>query len=194
MNVRTLIGLMLIVGGVLNFGGWGASAALEDTSVGLTKLSLSIATLGMLILAAGFYGLVDSMDKGSGALYAKTGLLIFVIGTAVAIIEPALIIGAAEANAAGNPALGETIDAVQMAIASAGVGIYFLGFAIIGIGILVQKNLNALIAAPMVVMGLFGAFMSIYDYESLLLLPSYASTLFLPLATGIVFIRSRVAS
>ena len=152
MNVRTLIGLMLIVGGVLNFGGWGASAALEDTSVGLTKLSLSIATLGMLILAAGFYGLVDSMDKGSGALYAKTGLLIFVIGTAVAIIEPALIIGAAEANAAGNPALGETIDAVQMAIASAGVGIYFLGFAIIGIGILVQKNLNSLIAAPMVVM------------------------------------------
>ena len=194
MNVRTLIGLMLIVGGVLNFGGWGASAALEDTSVGLTKRSLSIATLGMLILAAGFYGLVDSMDKGSGALYAKTGLLIFVIGTAVAIIEPALIIGAAEANAAGNPALGETIDAVQMAIASAGVGIYFLGFAIIGIGILVQKNLNALIAAPMVVMGLFGAFMSIYDYESLLLLPSYASTLFLPLATGIVFIRSRVES
>ena len=194
MNVRTLIGLMLIVGGVLNFGGWGASAALEDTSVGLTKLSLSIATLGMLILAAGFYGLVDSMDKGSGALYAKTGLLIFVIGTAVAIIEPALIIGAAEANAAGNPALGETIDTVQMAIASAGVGIYFLGFAIIGIGILVQKNLNALIAAPMVVMGLFGAFMSIYDYESLLLLPSYASTLFLPLATGIVFIRSRVES
>ena len=194
MNVRTLIGLMLIVGGVLNFGGWGASAALEDTSVGLTKLSLSIATLGMLILAAGFYGLVDSMDKGSGALYAKTGLLIFVIGTAVAIIEPALIIGAAEANAAGNPALGETIDAVQMAIASAGVGIYFLGFAIIGIGILVQKNLNALIASPMVVMGLFGAFMSIYDYESLLLLPSYASTLFLPLATGIVFIRSRVES
>ena len=194
MNVRTLIGLMLIVGGVLNFGGWGASAALEDTSVGLTKLSLSIATLGMLILAAGFYGLVDSMDKGSGALYAKTGLLIFVIGTAVAIIEPALIIGAAEANAAGNPALGETIDAVQMAIASAGVGIYFLGFAIIGIGILVQKNLNALIAAPRVVMGLFGAFMSIYDYESLLLLPSYASPLFLPLATGIVFIRSRVES
>ena len=194
MNVRTLIGLMLIIGGVLNFGGWGASAALEDTSVGLTKLSLSIATLGMLILAAGFYGLVDSMDKGSGALYAKTGLLIFVIGTAVAIIEPALIIGAAEANAAGNPALGETIDAVQMAIASAGVGIYFLGFAIIGVGILMQKNLNALIAAPMVVMGLFGAFMSIYDYESLLLLPSYASTLFLPLATGIVFIRSRVES
>ena len=194
MNVRTLIGLMLIVGGVLNFGGWGASAALEDTSVGLTKLSLSIATLGMLILAAGFYGLVDSMDKGSGALYAKTGLVIFVIGTAVAIIEPALIIGAAEANAAGNPALEETIDAVQMAIASAGVGIYFLGFAIIGVGILMQKNLNALIAAPMVVMGLFGAFMSIYDYESLLLLPSYASTLFLPLATGIVFIRSRVES
>ena len=194
MNVRTLIGLMLIIGGVLNFGGWGASAALEDTSVGLTKLSLSIATLGMLILAAGFYGLVDSMDKGSGALYAKTGLLIFVIGTAVAIIEPALIIGAAEANAAGNPALGETIDAVQMAIASAGVGIYFLGFAIIGVGILMQKNLNTLIAGPMVVMGLFGAFMSIYDYESLLLLPSYASTLFLPLATGIVFIRSRVES
>ncbi len=194
MNVRTLIGLMLIVGGVLNFGGWGASAALEDTSVGLTKLSLSIATLGMLILAAGFYGLVDSMDKGSGALYAKTGLVIFVIGTAVAIIEPALIIGAAEANAAGNPALEETIDAVQMAIASAGVGIYFLGFAIIGVGILMQKNLNTLIAAPMVVMGLFGAFMSIYDYESLLLLPSYASTLFLPLATGIVFIRSRVES
>ena len=50
MNVRTLIGLMLIVGGVLNFGGWGASAALEDTSVGLTKLSLSIATLGMLMM------------------------------------------------------------------------------------------------------------------------------------------------
>tara|TARA_Y100000590_G_scaffold165302_1_gene189341 strand:+ start:3312 stop:3869 length:558 start_codon:yes stop_codon:yes gene_type:complete len=185
---------MLIIGGVLNFGGWGASAALEDTSVGLTKLSLSIATLGMLILAAGFYGLVDSMDKGSGALYAKTGLVIFVIGTAVAIIEPALIIGAAEANAAGNPALEKTIDAIQMAIASAGVGIYFLGFAIIGVGILMQKHLNTLIAGPMVVMGLFGAFMSIYDYESLLLLPSYASTLFLPLATGIVFIRSRVES
>ncbi|MBG95036.1 MAG: hypothetical protein CL793_07270 [Chloroflexi bacterium] len=194
MNVRTQIGLMLIIGGVLNFGGWGASAALEDTSVGLTKLSLSIATLGMLILAAGFYGLVDSMDKGSGALYAKTGLVIFVIGTAVAIIEPALIIGAAEANAAGNPALEKTIDAIQMAIASAGVGIYFLGFAIIGVGILMQKHLNTLIAGPMVVMGLFGAFMSIYDYESLLLLPSYASTLFLPLATGIVFIRSRVES
>tara|TARA_B100001750_G_C15181978_1_gene434500 strand:- start:92 stop:676 length:585 start_codon:yes stop_codon:yes gene_type:complete len=194
MNARTLVGLMLIVGGILNFGGWGASAALENTNVGLTKVSLSIATLGMLILAAGFYGLTDSMAKGTGQLLAQAGLVIYVIGTAVAICEPALIIGAAEANAAGNQALGETLDAVQLAIASAGVGVYFLGFAIIGIGIFIQRNLNVFVAVPMIVMGLIGAFLSVYDYESELMLPSYAATLVLPLAAGILFIKSRVES
>ena len=191
MTSRTFIGLMLIVGAILNFGGWGASAATENSGVGLTKLSLSIATLGMLILAAGFYGLTDSMARGSGALYAKVGLLIYFIGTTIAIGEPALIIGAAEAGAAGNQALGETLSAVEASLASAGVGIYFLGFAIIGVGIFVQKNLNILLAGLMIVMGLIGAFMSIYDYDSNLMLPSYLSHAVLPLVTGILFLRSK---
>ncbi|SVC59298.1 uncharacterized protein METZ01_LOCUS312152 [marine metagenome] len=191
MTSRTFIGLMLIVGSILNFGGWAANAEIDNSNVGLTKLSLSIATLGMLILAAGFYGLTDSMSKGPGALYAKIGLSIYLIGTAIAIIEPALIIGSAEAIAKGNQALGDTIDAVQLSIASAGVGIYFLGFAIIGFAIFVEKNINTIIAGLMIVMGMIGAFFSGYDYESELMLPSYLSHAVLPVVAGILFLRSK---
>jgi hypothetical protein len=67
-------------------------------SVGLVVFIVAIATLGQLVVAAGWSIARDSMAGGSGALYVKVGVLLYVIGAAVAVVESGFFIGAAAAS------------------------------------------------------------------------------------------------
>jgi hypothetical protein len=81
------------------------------------------------------------MAGGSGALYVKVGVLLYVIGAAVAVVESGFFIGAAAASGDGGLTLAITMLAVQGGVESLAVGATFLGFAIIGVAILYQLSI-----------------------------------------------------
>ena len=206
MSSRTLTGLLLIVGPIVLFGGfmtmgvslgnvdWGDASAVIPVmgeNAGLVKAAISVATLGMLMAAAGFAGLNHSMSGGSSAHYMRVGLLFYLIGTVVAVGESALSMGTAEAASGGNQAVAGSLFAAAGAIGAAGEAIRFLGFALMGAGILAQKNLHIALGALMVIIGLVGAGTSIADYTSNFMVIGYAGASILTLATGVLVIRAK---
>ena len=171
MSSRRLTGLLLIVGTIVVFVGfipvlegmgdvdWGDASELipkAGENAGLLKAAIPVATLGMLIVAAGFAGLNHSMSGGSSAHYMRVGLLFYIIGATLVVGESALNIGLAEAASGGKQAAAEALYAASGAIGSAGEAIRFLGFALIGVSIFTQKNLHVSLGALMVVIGLIG--------------------------------------
>ena len=206
MNSRTLTGLLLIVGTIVVFVGfmpvlgamgdvdWGDASemipAFAENS-GVVKALIPVATLGMLMVAAGFAGLNHSMAAGSSAHYMRVGLLLYVIGTTVVIGEGALTIGVAEAASAGKQAVAESLFAGSHAIGSAGEATRLLGFALIGVSIFTQKNLHVALGALMVIVGLIGVGVAVSNYSSPLMGIPFIGGMILTLATGILVIRAK---
>ena len=206
MSSRTLTGLLLIAGPIVLLAGiipvfsslgdvdWGDASKLipaAGENAGLLKAAIPVATLGMLIVAAGFAGLNHSMSGGSSAHYMRVGLLVYIIGATVVIGESALNIGLAQAASDGKQAVAEALFAASEAIGSAGEATRFLGFALIGVSIFTQKNLHVALGALMVVIGLFGVGVAVSDYDSAIMGIGYIGGAILTLATGILVIRTK---
>ena len=160
-------------------------------NAGLVKAVIPVATLGMLIAAAGFAGLNHSMSGGSGAHYMRAGLLVYVIGATVVIGESALTIGMAEAASGGNQAVGEALYGAAGAIGSAGEATRFLGMAVIGFAIYTQKNLHMVLGCLMFLVGLIGAGLSVCVYQSDFMMIAYVGMTIVTVATGILVIRAK---
>ena len=206
MSSRTLTGLLLIVGPIVMLGAfmsiaisigesdWGNASVVIPAlgeNAGLVKTLFPVAMLGMLMVAAGFAGLNHSMSGGSSAHFMRMGLLVYVIGTAVVFGEAVLSMGIAEAASDGKQAVAEALFAAAGAIGSGGEATRFLGFALMGAGILAQKNLHIALGALMVAIGLVGAGTSIADYTSNFMVIGYAGASILTLATGVLVIRAK---
>ena len=206
MTSRTLTGLLLIAGPIVLLAGiipvfsslgdvdWGDASELipkAGENAGLLKAAIPVATLGMLIVAAGFAGLNHSMSRGASAHYMRVGLLFYIIGATVVVGESALNIGLAEAASDGKQAVAEALYAASGAIGSAGEAARFLGFALIGVSIFTQKNLHVALGALMVVIGLFGVGVAVSDYDSRIMGIGYIGGAILTLATGILVIRAK---
>ena len=206
MSSRTLTGLLLIAGPIVLLAGsipmfsslgdvdWGDASELipaAGENAGLLKAAIPVATLGMLIVAAGFAGLNHSMSGGASAHYMRVGLLFYITGATVVVGESALNIGLAEAASDGNQAVAEALYAASGAIGSAGEATRFLGFALIGVSIFTQKNLHVALGALMVVIGLIGVGVAVSDYNSPIMGIGYIGGAILTLATGILVIRAK---
>ena len=206
MSSRTLTGLLLIAGPIVLLAGiipvfsslgdvdWGDASELipaAGENAGLFKAAIPVATLGMLIVAAGFAGLNHSMSGGSSAHYMRVGLLFYIIGATLVVGESALTIGLAEAASGGNQAAAEALFAASGAVGSAGEATRFLGFALIGVSIFTQKNLHVALGALMVVIGLIGVGVAVSDYDSPIMGIGYIGGAILTLATGILVIRAK---
>ena len=206
MSTRMLTGLLLIVGPIVLWAGiitlfasmgnvdWADPSEMipaAGENAGLLKAAISVATLGMLIVAAGFAGLNHSMSGGSSAHCMRVGLLVYIIGATVVIGESALNIGLAQAASDGKQAVAEALFAASEAIGSAGEATRFLGFALIGASIFTQKNLHVALGGLMVVIGLFGVGVAVSDYTSALMGIGYVGAAILTIATGVLFIRTK---
>ena len=204
MSTRMLTGLLLIIGPIVllaGYIGFIASGAVDDWSdtagtvtelgknPGLVKTALSIVVLGMLGGAAGLAGLNHSMAGGSGAHYARLGLLLYVIGITIGLAEYTLLIGIAGAAADGQ-AGAETLFTASQAIGAGAATIWFLGLGVIGISIFVQKNLHTILAALIVIVGVVGTVVTRYDYASELLIIPLLGSVLVTIATGALFLRS----
>ena len=157
----------------------------------MVKIVQPVFILGILMVAAGYAGLNHSMSGGSSAHYMRVGLLFYIIGATVVVGESALNIGLAQAASDGNQAVAEALYAASGAIGSAGEAARFLGFALIGVSIITQKNLHVALGALMTVIGLIGVGVAVSDYTSPLMGIAYIGGAILTLATGILVIKTK---
>ena len=189
--------------------------ALGDHVGGIKPFAL-VGTVGLLLALAGIGGVKNSMDGGPGHSIAGLGFLLMVIGMVGAVAETGLTLGTGEASstaakaaaaaaaaagtdgaaglagdAATASAVATSLWAASQAVGAALSAVAFLGFGIVGCGILIQKNFHTVIGALMIVGGIIGAIVACADYQSPLMFIPYVAYPVLTLAMGVITVRSK---
>ena len=202
MSSRTLTGVLLIVGPIMMIAfflaGPMGSADPSDpqalssslgSNVLWSEISLSLAVLGLLLRTVAINRIKNMMSGGSGYHLAELGFIFILIGAAGELIEISLLIGIA--NNAASQGLVEALHAVSQAIGPTAVSCAFLGFATIGLAILIQKNFHMLIALGAIVIGVIGTVLPVASYESDLMIIPYLGLSLLLVTLGILVIRAK---
>ena len=194
--VLSPIGLMacwIIWGGVIGFPDSGDHAAMVagiSANAEATKWLLGLAMLFVFLLIGGLAGLRSSMAGGSGSDYATLGVLIIAMSATFNLGEIAATIAAADVGAAGNGAVAMTIYLAGNGIGATSSAGMMLGIAILGYGVYTQKNFHTIIAALLIVAGIFGLVMALYDYGSPLMAIGYVGMSLGVAAMGVSTLRS----
>ncbi len=188
MDSRKITGLSMIIAPVIAILGWigmglivldGASPAdpakwMSELGANseVVKFVMPLITVLFLIAIGGLNRIKNSMEGGEGHMMAGFGFLLVILGSAAQLGEVAFTVATAEAvntNMSVAPAMlasGQAIGAISTAITA-------VGFGLIGVGILQQKNFTPLVAGLMIIAGIFGTAMSLIDYESPLMMIGY---------------------
>ena len=188
MDSRKITGLSMIIAPVIAIVGWigmglivldGASPAdpakwMSELGANseVVKFVMPLITVLFLIAIGGLNRIKNSMEGGEGHMMAGFGFLLVILGSAAQLGEVAFTVATAEAvntNMSVAPAMlasGQAIGAISTAITA-------VGFGLIGVGILQQKNFTPLVAGLMIITGIFATAMSLIDYESPLMMIGY---------------------
>ena len=188
MDSRKITGLSMIIAPVIAILGWIGMGliVLDGASPGdpakwmselganseVVKFVMPLITVLFLIAIGGLNRIKNSMEGGEGHMMAGFGFLLVILGSAAQLGEVAFTVATAEAvntNMSVAPAMlasGQAIGAISTAITA-------VGFGLIGVGILQQKNFTPLVAGLMIIAGIFATAMSLIDYESPLMTIGY---------------------
>ena len=188
MDSRKITGLSMIIAPVIAILGWIGMGliVLDGASPGdpakwmselganseVVKFVMPLITVLFLIAIGGLNRIKNSMEGGEGHMMAGFGFLLVILGSAAQLGEVAFTVATAEAvntNMSVAPAMlasGQAIGAISTAITA-------VGFGLIGVGILQQKNFTPLVAGLMIITGIFATAMSLIDYESPLMMIGY---------------------
>ena len=181
MNSRTMTGRLLTLspigliacwisfGAAMGFpesGDHGAMVAGMSENAVATKWLMGLAMLFVVLLIGGLAGLRSSMAGGSGADYATLGIIVIAMSATFSFGEIAAFIVAAEIGAAGDAARAMTLYLAGNGIGATSSAGIMLGMAILGYAVYIQKNFHPIIAVILIVTGLFGTGMALYDYGS----------------------------
>ena len=188
MDSRKITGLSMIIAPVIAILGWIGMGliVLDGASPGdpakwmselganseVVKFVMPLISVLFLIAIGGLNRIKNSMEGGEGHMMAGFGFLLVILGSAAQLGEVAFTVATAEAvntNMSVAPAMlasGQAIGAISTAITA-------VGFGLIGVGILQQKNFTPLVAGLMIIAGIFATAMSLIDYESPLMTIGY---------------------
>jgi hypothetical protein len=146
-------------------------------------IAMVLASIFMGIMFSGFGYVRSTMAGGSGAGLANMGFFL-IIGLFVAfLVENSLWAAAADsaanglaaAAAAGDPnaagpagvSTGATLYVASQGIGTIGTITGFLGFILIGLSMIIQKNWNIVVAILLIIIGLLGTVgTSIIGYDA----------------------------
>jgi hypothetical protein len=203
MDTRRITGLALIVPPVIAIIGWLVVGFVVLDGVGPDKPTEYIQKLGanstaitylipiitlLFLMAIGGVGYIKkSMEGGPGSYIASFAWFLIILGAAGQLGEVAATLALAEASdnaataaaagaadiAATNSAVAASMYAAGQAIGAVTTAFSMLGIALIGIGILQQKNFSPLVAGLMIVAGIFTLVMCLIDYENPLVAIGY---------------------
>ena len=165
-------------------------ATLGDNS-DVAKILLPLTTLLFLMAVGGVGYIKKSMEGGSGHYIASFGWFLIVLGAAGQLGEVALTVATAEAAAVGNMAVASSMFAGSSAIGATTTAFSMLGFALIGVGILQQKNFSQLVAGLMIVAGIFTLAMCLIDYENPLVAIGYVVIVVSFVALGVSLLTKK---
>ena len=206
---KKIIGLCLTVCPVVLFIGWVLFSlimgldnspdkpqlyieSLGDNST-LVKSIFPLLTLLFFIIIGGLGFIRNSMKEGSGHFIGGFGLLFMVIGASGFLTAAALqmsVSNAASTTFAGWAETAQTLFAASNSIGSLATVFMFLGFSLIGLGILIQRNFHLTISATMVISGIYTAAISLNDYSNPMVIIGYAGFCLSTSALGLILIRS----
>ncbi|MAX11750.1 MAG: hypothetical protein ACJ0OY_07390 [Dehalococcoidia bacterium] len=165
-------------------------------------IGMVIVTIFMGIMFSGFGYVRSTMAGGSGAGLANMGFFL-IIGLFVAfLVENSLWAAAADsaatgmaaAAAAGDPAAagpagvstGATLFVASQGIGTIGTITGFLGFILIGLGMIIQKNWNIVVAILLIITGLLGTVgTSIIGYDADAMFLVWISMMITIVVTGV---------
>ena len=154
--------ILLIIGGLVFGPGINSVDEWKDTgtllkalgeNTSLQGLSAIVTSLGIIVILMAFIGMKDSM-KDNSECYMWSGILLVLLSIPAQIAEQGLHAGAAEVAAlpgGAGMATGATLIAAAHGIGAISTVIFFIGIAIIGIAILIQKNYLAVSALNIIV-------------------------------------------
>jgi hypothetical protein len=206
MSNQKLVSLSLAVFPILAFAGWiilGAILGFDNgphepqsyiaalgANSDAVKIIFPIITLFFIIVIGGLGFISNSMEGGSGHFMARLGFLLMVIAAPGFVTEGGLQMGAAEAASLGSLQTAQTLFAAGGAIGALATALMFIGFLVIGLGILKQKNFHVIIAAVMVIAGIFTTAICVIDYSNQLIVIGYVGFCLATSALGISLLRS----
>ena len=128
----------------------------------------------LFLIAIGAIGYIkNSMEGGHGHYLAGFGWFLIIIGAAGQLGETAFTVATAEAAHDANIAVASSMFAGAQAIGAITTAISMLGFALVGVGILQQKNFSPIVAGLMIITGIYTVAMCLIDYESQLIAIGY---------------------
>ena len=181
MNTRKVTGLSMVIAPVIAILGWifiGAvllQAGPGDSEEYMTALGdnheavkylFPLVTILFLIALGGLNRIKNSMEGGSGHLMAGFGFFLVIIGSAAQLGEVAFTLATAEASHGGNMSIASSMLASSQAFGAISTAITMVGIALIGVGILQQKNFTPLVGSLMIITGIFTTAVSLIDYEN----------------------------
>ena len=197
MNTRNVTGLTLIIAPIVVILSWivwsmidpeGPSASGTRANADILQPLMLVVLVALSLWSIGLYNLSRTMVDGDGGDYANIGGLMILAALPVIIAEIGLYYAS---GSIADAILSDNFYSGGEAIGMAGTLIQFVGFAIVGIGILLQKNFNQIIAWLFILVGIVGAVICIVSYDSQLLGIAYVGFVIATVLVGINRIRAK---
>ena len=206
MNSKALTGILLIIGplffAITIFGGFPGAGGNEDwvtadyvaeiaKNIGLHKTGTLMELGGIITMMTGWVFLAQAMslNRKSGSLFAKVATILPLICLPIAVASTgfALSVGWAIED-------GLMMEAGILYGASEGVGstvfnVLGISWILLGIAMILQKNLHLILAILIIVIGAAMFLMNIVG--GFLWIPGFMGFLILSLVTGILTVISR---
>ena len=208
MTQRSLTGLLLIVGpvvgllfwligpaGILGGNGLDGNSTNADI-VGVlvansdwSGYSLLFGTIGLLLWLGGFSGLKSAMSEGEGSAYSGLGYLFILVAmaglAASSGIQAGVTLEAAQAGVAG------AFYGASDALGQYSITILSLGVGLMGIGMLIQKNVSQILAGIPVVLSIVIVAMVLTDQDPSVVGAGYGLVTLWSIWLGVTLARSK---
>jgi hypothetical protein len=204
MTNRKIIGLILLIASPLSMLCWfltpGSSADQADTMAMIMaagqdpdgmKLWGLLAMVCTIFYVTAFTRWAKHLESESLGALASVGRLHMKVGLAVAIGQVVFMGVSAKAASAGATQMTSAAEywGASIGFGSAGLGIMFLGTAVISIVALLQKVGNPIILGGLAVVSLVGVYGCAFDYSGDIMMVPYMGSVLFFMALGATLLR-----
>ena len=206
MNSKALTGLLLIIGPILMtiviFGGFPGSGGNEDwvtsdyvaeiaANIQLHTIGTLIETAGIIAMMTGWIFLAYSMHGSGkpGSLLAKVAIILPLICLPIAVVSSGLSMAVAWAIEDDLMTEAGMLYGVSEGVAGTIFNVIGISWILLGIAMILQKNLHLILAILIIVIGAAMFLMNIIG--GWLWIPGFLGFLILSLATGILTVINR---
>ena len=202
MNSKTLTGLLLIIGPLLFaitiFAGFPGAGGNEDwvtadyvaeiaANIGLHKTGTLIELAGIIAMMTGWIFLAQAMNQSgkSGSLFAKVSTILPLICLPIAVVSSGFAMSITWAIEDGLMTEAGMFYGVSEGVASTVFNVLGISWILLGIAMILQKNLHLILAIVVIVIGAAMFLMNIGGINFLWII-GFLGFLIVSLATGIL--------